>query len=262
MSGKFYEEGKQFFDAYSQKLISTADEDISENLLLKKEHSLRVAQLCASLANKLELNEQECELAGLIGLLHDLGRFTQFEKHKSFDDSKTEDHALLGIAIIKEQAFFLNLSEDEQQNIVVAIESHNKLFVNSKDKQTTTMWGQILRDADKLDIWELCVLNLKRDGSFNLSSISYNLPKAPSVSESIIKNLLTGKPVLKKDLQSVNDFKLMLIAMVYDLNYKASFHMLNEKQLISKIYDSLPKRDDVIDAYRQVRLFIENKFVE
>ena len=261
MSGKFYEEGKRFFDDYSQKLISTTDGDISENLLLKKEHSLRVAQLCASLANKLELNEQECELAGLIGLLHDLGRFTQYEKHKSFDDLKTEDHAELGVAIIKEQAFFLNLPEDDRQNIVEAIELHNKLSFNSKGKQTS-IWGTILRDADKLDIWELCVLNLKRDGSFNLSSISYNLPKTPGVSESIIKNLLARKPVLKKDLQSVNDFKLMLIAMVYDLNYKASFHILNEKQLISKIYDTLPKRDDVIDAYRQVRLFIENKFVE
>ncbi len=261
MSEKFYEEGKTFFDDYSQKIISTAEDAIAEDLLLKKEHSLRVAKLCASLAKKLELNEQESELAGLIGLLHDLGRFTQYEKYKSFDDFQTEDHAVLGVAIIKEQAFFLNLPEDDRQNIVEAIESHSKLSSHSKGKQTS-IWGTILRDADKLDIWELSVLNLKRDGSFNLPSISYNLPKTPSVSESIIKNLLSGKPVLKKDLQSVNDFKLMLIAMVYDLNYKASFHILNEKQLISKIYDSLPKRDDVIDAYRQVRLFIENKFVE
>ena len=261
MTETILEKSRLFFEDYSKKSTKSRDFYISDNLQVKKEHSLRVAKLAAHIADKLGLDEQECRLAELIGLVHDLGRFPQFEKYQSFDDLKTEDHATLGTEILKEADFFKELSEPEQQIVIQAIEGHNKLAISSKDKPVI-LFSQILRDADKLDIWEVAVSYLKRDGSFGLPSISFNLPKAQGVSEAVIKGILSGKPVSKKDLQSVNDFKIFLMAMVYDLNFKASFQILNQKQLITKIYDSMPKRDDVINVYRQIRLFIENKFVE
>lgn len=261
MTEEIIEKGKQFFEEYTKKLIKTKDFYVSDNLQLKKEHSLRVAKLSAYIADKLDLDEQECKMAEFIGLMHDLGRFPQFEKYQSFDDLKTEDHAALSVGVLKAEGFFAELSEAEQQIVIQTIEMHNKLAINSKDKPVI-LFSQILRDADKLDIWEVAVSYLKRDGSFGLPSISFNLPKTPGISEVVIRGILTGKPISKKDLQSVNDFKLFLMAMVYDLNFKASFLLLNQKQLITKIYDTLPKRDDVINFYRQIRLFIENKFVE
>jgi len=261
MTEQILEKGKQFFEDYTKKLTKSKDFYISDNLQLKKDHSLRVAKLSAYIAEKLNLDEQECQLAEFIGLMHDLGRFPQFEKYQSFDDLKTEDHAALSVGVLKDADFFRELSESEQQIIIQTIEMHNKIAITSKDKPVI-LFSQILRDADKLDLWELAVSYLKRDGSFGLPSISYNLPKTPGVSEAVIKGMLLAKPISKKDLQSVNDFKLFLMAMVYDLNFKASFLVLNHKQLITKIYDTLPKRDDVINVYRQIRLFIENKFVE
>lgn len=261
MTEEVLEKGKQFFEEYTKKFIKTRDFYISDNLQLKRDHSLRVAKLAAYIAKKLDLDEQECKMAEFIGLMHDLGRFQQFEKYQSFDDLKTEDHAALSVSVLKSEAFFEELPEAEQQIIIQAIEMHNKLTITSKEKPVILL-SQILRDADKLDLWELTVSYLKRDGSFGLPSISFNLPKTPGINEAVIKGILSGKPVSKKDLQSVNDFKLFLMAMVFDLNFKASFQLLNQKQLITKIYDTLPKRDDVISVYRQIRLFIENKFVE
>jgi putative nucleotidyltransferase with HDIG domain len=261
MTEKILEKGRQFFEEYTKKQIKSKDFYISDNLQLKRDHSLRVAKLSAYIADKLGLDEQECQLSEFIGLMHDLGRFPQFEKYQSFDDLKTEDHAALGIVVLKGEDFFRELSEAEQQIVIQTIEMHNKLAITAKDKPVI-LFSQILRDADKLDLWELAVSYLKRDGSFSLPSISFNLPKTPGVSEVVVKGILLGKPIAKKDLQSVNDFKLFLMAMVYDLNFKVSFHLLNQKQLINKIYDTLPKRDDVINIYRQIRLFIENKFVE
>ncbi len=261
MTGNILEEGKKFFDNYSQKLIKTKDSQIADYLQFKKEHCLRVAKLSVQIAEKLDLDGPDRELVEFIGLFHDLGCLTHFEKYQSFDDSKTEDHAALSISLLKEQPFFENFPEDEQQLIVQVIGDHNKAVFTSKDQRTLQL-GKIVRDADKLDIWGISVSSLKRDGSFVLPSISYDLPKSPGVSEAVIKSIVSGKPVVKKDLQSVNDFKLFLMSMVFDLNFKASFQLLSEKQLIKKIYDTLPKRDEVIDIYRQIRLFIENKFVE
>lgn len=260
MTWKMLEKGKLFFDDYIKKFPKAEDPYVYDNVQLKKEHSLRVAKLSAYIANKLKLDEQQCQLAEFIGLMHDIGRFSQFAKYQSFDDLKTEDHAVIGVNLLKEEAFFGEIGEADQQIIVQAIESHNKAVISSREKPVV-LFSQILRDADKLDIWDTSVTYLKRDGSFGLSSISLGLPKKPGVSEIVIRSVLAGKPVLKKDLQSINDFKLFLMSMVFDLNFKVSFQWLNQKQSMSKIYDTLPKRDDVISAYRQIKLFIENKFV-
>ncbi|MGE4586150.1 MAG: HD domain-containing protein [Mangrovibacterium sp.] len=261
MTEEILESGKQFFEDYTKKLIKNKEYTIAENLQMKKNHSLRVAALSALIAGKLELDEEECKLAEFIGLMHDLGRFPQFEKYQSFDDLKTEDHGLLSVGVLEAEDFFLSMPENVRELIVRTIEMHNKLAFTSKDKQVI-LYSQILRDADKLDIWEVAVSFLKRDGSFGLPSISFNLPKAPGISEAVVKSILNGKAVDKKELQTLNDFKLFLMALVFDLNFKVSFQLLNEKQLISRIYETLPKRDDVINVYRQIRLFIENKFVE
>lgn len=255
------EEGKKFFGEVIHKYIKASDFAVSENLHMKKEHSERVSAQCKQLATAMNLEACDQDFAELVGLLHDVGRFAQFEKYKSFDDSQTEDHAALSVSMIEDADFFKAMSQENQQILVQAICDHNKFTFATKDPKAFLL-GQILRDADKLDNWELAVSLLKRDGSFSLSSIHYNLPKLPGVSDSVIKSLVAGKCVNKKDLKSLNDFKLFLMSMVYDLNFKASFAVVSDKQLIRKLYDSLSKRDDIIDAYRQMRLFIENKLTE
>ena len=64
-----------------------------------------------------------------------------------------------------------------------------------------------------------------------------------------------------EDLKSMNDYKLLLISMVFDINFKYTFRIMSEKQYVQKIYEILPKRDQIIDAYRGIKLFVENKFV-
>ncbi|WP_372771901.1 HD domain-containing protein [Mangrovibacterium sp.] len=252
------EEGKKFFEQTAKAYIKASDFAVAENLQMKKDHSLRVAANCVYLGNALQLDEQELNTVELLGLLHDVGRFIQFEKYQHFDDSRSEDHAALSLQLIAEQDFFKNMDDSEKSLLVDVIGGHNK-FVFAPANAKAKKFGQILRDADKMDNWELAVSLLKRDGTFSLPSINYNLPKFPGPNETVLKTVLAGKSVLKKDLQSLADFKLFLMSMVYDLNFKASFAWVTEKQLIKKIYDSLTKGDKVIDAYRKIRLHIENR---
>ena len=261
MTQNLFEEGRLFFEEYTSSMMKHKDVNIADVLMLKKEHSLRVAQLAKQIATELQLDEATRDLIELIGLIHDLGRFPQFDKYRSFDDVKTEDHAQMGIAIIKEQSFFARMGEEMQKIVLDVVGSHNRLKIELKDNQSILLC-RILRDADKLDIWEISITHLKRNGSVALSALSWDLPSAPSVSPAVIKAVKAGKPIMKVDLHSINDYKLYLMTMVFDLNFKPSFNILNTRQLIRNIYETLPKRDDVIDIYRQIRLYIENKFVE
>ncbi len=255
------DEGTLFFEQLVDKFVRASDFAVAENLHMKRDHSLRVAANCLYLAKALELEESEQAFVELIGLLHDVGRFVQFEKYQHFDDSTSEDHAALSMELISEQIFFKALDETEQVLLTEVIGGHNKISFSSKDSRTL-MYGQILRDADKMDNWELVVSMLKRDGTFTLPTVSYNLPKLPAASEPVLKSIQAEKPVAKKDLQSLADFKLFLMSMVYDLNFKASFVWVTERQLIKKIYESMTKSDRVIDVYRKLRLHIENRLSE
>jgi putative nucleotidyltransferase with HDIG domain len=252
---------KVFFEKHTAKYLKHQDYEVAESLLLKKEHSIKVSQLSGQIAANLMLEEEDILLAEIIGLVHDIGRFDQFEKYKTFDDQQSVNHAEFGISVLKDLDFLSKFPEEQQAIITNAILNHNKEAVPLKEDKVTILYSQILRDADKLDIWETCISNLLRNGKFRLDSISLNLPHTGLVSEGVIRNIMHHKQVSRKDIKSVNDFKLMVMSMVFDLNYRVSFHLLNEKQLIKKLYDSLPKRDVVIDAYREMRLFVENKFV-
>lgn len=80
-------------------------EQFKKNLKIdiKRKHSLRVMKNCEKLAIYLGLNNEEIELAKLIGLLHDIGRFEQAKQMKTFrEDITNYDHATL------ELNFYLN----------------------------------------------------------------------------------------------------------------------------------------------------------
>jgi len=250
-----------FFEKYTAGFLKHPDLEVADIMTLRRAHCLRVSKLSGQIATNLMLEEEDILLAELIGLLHDLGRFDQFEKYQTFDDEKSANHAELTVALLNEQHFFTALGEEKQALICAAILNHNKDSISLKDDKLLVTYSQILRDADKLDIWDYCVGHLKRDGNFKHSAISFNLPASGLVNDSIIKSIKNQKQAKRKDMQSVNDFKLMLMSMVFDLNFRVSFHLLSEKQSIKKLYESMTKKDVVIDAYRELRLYIENKFV-
>lgn len=253
--------GYLFFEKYVTPFILTEDKLVAESLQLKKDHSERVSGLCRLIAKKLLLGKEEQEMAGLIGLWHDIGRFDQFKKYRTFNDQESVDHAELGVLMIKDQGFMVEISEGNKRLIIEAIRHHNQLGLPAKMDNQLLLFSQILRDADKLDIWGICVSKLQKDGSFSIPSMNYGLPKNGQINAIVLESINRHQPVSKNDVKSVDDFKLFLISMVFDLNFKSSFQWLNEKQFIQKIYESMPKKDEVYDAYRKVRLYIENKFV-
>ena len=66
---------------------------------LKLRHTFHVVDACFYLARALKLPDEECYIACLIGLLHDIGRFEQLTRFHSFNDSILP-HAKLGVEFL------------------------------------------------------------------------------------------------------------------------------------------------------------------
>ncbi len=250
----------ELFNAHVQSFVDLSEEQ-EKNFKIKKDHSLRVATISEELAKMLQLGAHDREIAWIAGLFHDIGRFSQLVEFNTFSDSKSIDHAELSVKILRENDFLKKLDCQDEELIFTAIGLHNKFEVPKKLEERNLLHVNLLRDADKLDILKVLTdFYLSRNGVAN-HALTWELPKGTNVSVNVGKDALAGKLVTKKDVASEIDVKIMQLSWVYDLNFRPSFEHLLRNRFLEKIYESLPKRDIIIDIYRKVKVFAENKLL-
>lgn len=183
-----------------------------QRVQFKKEHTLRVRNLCIDIAKNLNMSEKEIELAGLIGLLHDVGRFEQDKIKDDFSDLNGFDHAEYGADMLFKKNMIKNHWQDEDSYSIIefAIRNHNKYSLPIINNKSAMIMTKIIRDADKIDIiYHLGVLghyDKKGDNSDISSSVLNSFKNKECVrSENIKTN--------NDDIASVLRLFLILITM-------------------------------------------------
>lgn len=98
-----------------------------EGVRLKYAHSLRVSGLCEQIALSLDLSQADVDLAWLIGVLHDIGRFEQLREYHTFVDYRSMDHAKYGAHYLFADGHIRDFLDDMSQDDVIcmAIDQHN-----------------------------------------------------------------------------------------------------------------------------------------
>jgi len=223
-------------------------------------HSMRVAANSALLGKFVLQTDEERYIAEIVALFHDYGKAVLIVQGTESPINIQHNHAALSAKLVQQMEFYSKLPADVQLIIHKSIESHNKLKLPKLDNEQQTLYAKLLRDADKLDILEASYRFFKEKNGLQ-PLITLDLINQVDVSEKIIKSIMSGKTAAVEDMKSMNDYRLLLLSMAFDLNFKYTFRVLAEKQLAQKIYETLPKRDHIIDAYRAIKLFVENKFV-
>lgn len=248
------------FEEYYNSFRGLSEEQ-SKNFAIKKEHSLRVAEISYTLADKLQLSEDEKYLAFVIGLFHDIGRFNQLLEFNTFNDSKSIDHAEYSVKVLNEGDFFSKLNERQIEIALVSIANHNKREIPKKLNEEELRFAQLIRDADKLDILKVLTDYYTNPRAVANHTLTWELPKGGTVSSGVSKQILNGVLVSKEKVTNELDIKVMQLSWVYDFNFKPSFELLMQKRFLEKIYSSMTKNDTVIEIYRKVKVYSENKFI-
>ncbi len=250
-----------FFTTYVSEFIKNADDEKVKNYSIKKDHSYRVAENCEKIARSLELTADEIELAFLTGLYHDIGRFPQLEKYNTFNDATSVDHADLSFEVINKNGVFDNLEPDIKKAIETAILYHNKLALPKGLTEKELLLGKILRDADKLDILQVLSAYYSNKNSVPNHTLTWELPITGVINKKIVNAVINRQTVLKEWVESQSDIKVFQLSWVFDINFKYTFKVLADNRYIQKIYESLPKNDEVYDIYRVVKIFMDNKLM-
>jgi HD superfamily phosphohydrolase YqeK len=222
-----------------------ADPDGREAYALKIEHSLRVTEHCVALGKSLNFDGGDLFLAEAVGLCHDIGRFEQFRRWHTFMDGKSENHARLGVRVLKENNALSMVEEEERQLILTAVSCHNMLSVPADLSPREDTFCRLIRDADKIDIMR--VVSDYYESGKKSPFIELNLPDEPGWTEAILDDLFHCRLVDMRKMRTLNDFKLLQLGWSCDLNFPYTARVICEEGYLKKIRKSLPA-SDVIDA--------------
>lgn len=233
-----------------------------KNFQIKKDHSVRVANNAILLAKQDGIEGVDEELVFVAGIYHDIGRFKQFYEYNTFSDDNSVDHGDFSAEVLQEKGFINNMEPEKQELIYKIIKLHNKFALPGKLTAKEMFYAKLLRDADKLDIYKVLTDYYADRSKSPNHTLTWELPKGTYVSPDVAKDILAEKLVLKSKVKSEIDIKILQLSWVYDLNFKPSFEILLHNRYLEKIYGSLPKNDLIIQIYRKVKVYAENKLME
>lgn len=229
--------------------------DCHEHILLKKKHSIRVAGLSGFIAKKLELSCEDIELAKIIGLLHDIARFEQYTRYQTFNDRSSFDHGEFGAKLIRDVVPLKEIDNDLRAIIDCAILHHNKISTPPNLSRRKKLHACIVRDADKLDIIYLTCQKILKGSMFPEAFPVRNGKLSPEIIESIAQRQQMDFNLI----QSLNDFYLIKIGWVYDLNFKPSLSILNKRQSISILKTALPSSTELETQFSQIDHYVQEQ---
>ena len=100
------------------------DEYLNANVKLKEDHTQRTCEEIRYLAKELDLSGNQTRIAEVIALFHDIGRFEQFVRYRTYVDSRSVNHCLLGLEILRQTKVLDGVAYPERQLIEKAVEYH------------------------------------------------------------------------------------------------------------------------------------------
>jgi HD superfamily phosphohydrolase YqeK len=231
---------RKWFFEYSS-LFFSSDPFVQENIELKIKHTVRVCENILLIARSENLSEKECMLAEAIALFHDLGRFEQFTKYKTYSDSESENHAALSVKILKREKILSCLSEEEENLILKSVEYHNLMEIPKNIEQSKlNFYSRLIRDADKVDILRLACEEYAAEGKRLNPALELYLPNTRGYSEPIVSEILNNRMAKIVDMKNRNDVKLLRLSWVFDINFPATFSLLKKYGYLEEIMSYLP----------------------
>lgn len=212
----------------------------SKNIKIKRKinHSYRVVSVAETIAKSLKISSKDVELAKLIGLLHDIGRFEQIRIYNTFSDRDSIDHANLGVEILFKDNFirkFIDVNEYDEI-IYKSIKNHNKYNIEEGLNEKELLHAKIIRDADKTDIYEIYLEDMKSNENeiFNYDNLSKEI-----VSDEVIEYIEKKELVDRKYTKNNIDRYVSALAFVFDYNFVKGLKIVNERQYIKKLINRI-----------------------
>ena len=221
---------------------------------LKRVHSQMVADEIITIANAIGLEPEDTALAKVIGLLHDIGRFPQFAGYTTFDDRISVDHGALGVDIIRDYHLLAALDQTDQMVVETAILNHNKARLPVLEVKRCRLHAQLVRDADKLDIFRIVQQNYDRWGDPGIST----LPRGDDISKKVLADVTNKVTIRKSHINNQIDWIFFRIGWLFDLNFSHTLKLIMDRGCYAMLRSMLPQTNNITTALNTIDRYLES----
>ena len=310
-----------------------------EKIKLKIDHTYRVAGLCQRIAESLGLSEPDVDIAWLLGMLHDIGRFEQIRRFGTFNDVQSVDHAEFGADLLFKEGLIRKFAEgyyeecelassgneeagqaysrqkdcqkgklnsrqgncllaqsdnqsdycqeerkikkflvnndattvDDEQIIKnnehhnkdtglleLAIRQHNKYRVKEGLTDKELMFCNILRDADKVDIFKVNA-DIPMEIIYDVTTEEL---KNGVITKEVLESFYKKETVLKSVRRSAVDHIVGHISLLFELVYKESYRQAKEQGYVYKLLDFKSDVPEVNAEFDDMRKYVDKFLME
>ena len=223
------------------------------SIQLKIRHTYEVVKKSEYIAKGLNLDKENIELAKVIALLHDIGRFEQIKEFSDFNDKKI-DHAEFGVKVLFEKNLITKFLEDRKYDSIIskAIYNHNKFKIEDNLNDIELLHSKIIRDSDKIDNFRVKQYDKLEDmfpKVYNKETINYE-----NISQKVYDDFMKHKCIKLEDRKTIIDYWVCVIAFIFDLNFDISLKYVQEKDYIDILIDRIEyKNNDTKQKMEDIR---------
>lgn len=246
---------KTWFDEYCNA-FPAQDTDLKRNISLKREHTMKVCEEIVAVGKELGLEEKALSLAEIIALFHDVGRFEQYLQYRTFVDGKSVNHAEFGVKILREKHVLAGLAPQTRELVLSVIACHNRAQISDIEDPVRLFFARLLRDADKLDIYRVVTDYYRECNGNKNTAIELGLPDAPEISHEVFRNLMARRVIRHEQLKTLNDFKLLQLAWVFDINFIPALRRVCDRGYLEIIHGSLPDVQETREIFSMIKAYL------
>ncbi len=212
-----------------------------EHIVLKRDHSLRVHALATKIVARESIAPAAPYLAA--ALVHDIGRFSQFERFGTYRDDESVDHGEEGADFLRGTDFLDAFEPQVRDCIIMAVRLHNKRELPPRLDPLTRSLCAVVRDADKLDIVPVVLSRLGAVGPKD-GVVTLGLADEPGAwTEAVADTVAGGESPAYGDLRYINDFKLLLASWGPSLVHGASRRIFAGRGYLDRLFAMLPQSE-------------------
>ena len=245
---------KSFFTAYADRFLA-GEADFDRNILLKRDHSLRVLREAEALAAAEIPDAETRNLTEIAALLHDLSRLEQFRKFRTYNDLASFDHGNRSAELAEEMRLLDGLDAAAQTDILDAIRHHNKLALPENLSPRGAVIARAVRDADKLDIFPILLEYLAQPDN---EVVVLNLKPSRELTPTVLNDMLAGRCPRLRALRTKTDFLDAKLLWINDLNFRHSLQEFRRRNYVGRLAHYLPDTPEV----RTIRAAIEARLAQ
>lgn len=209
----------------------------NDKVHLKIIHTYGVVDAMTDICEHMHLSAEDTELARIIALLHDIGRFEQLKRFDSFEPA-TMDHAAYGVQVLFDESLIRQfVSEPTWDDIIrTAIARHSDFRLEGISDPRILLHARLIRDADKLDNYRVKL----EDDLLVFMGTSGEEIGSQEVTPIIYNTVFKNQCIYSPDRITRMDYWVSYVAYFFDINFRATLDIIEEHDYLNKIIDRIP----------------------